>query len=78
MDIPDCCRPPNLAVFLAEEFFQNCQKTDLNSYGIYCRQPPRQFARLEVDCNPPLKTDKTKINLTDSVRIEYNIYISFG
>ena len=77
MDIPTCCQPPNFATFLEEKFCQNSQKTVLNPYGIYCRQPSREFARLAVDCKPFLKKAKTEINLTDGIRIEYNIYIGF-
>ena len=46
-----------------------------NIIGTAIRQPPRDFARLEVDSKLHLNLLKIKINLTGTVRVQYNITI---
>ena len=49
-----------------------------NIIGTAIRQPPRDFALLEVDSKLLFNLIKIKINLTGTVRVQYNINAVFG
>ena len=73
-----CCRPPKIDKFRAGYFSEFSEILPINPYHTTSRQPPREFARLEVDSKLLSNLIKIKINLTGTVRICYNINVVFG